>query len=96
MVETINLWEAIRQIRILSSKGIYFSIVHACYNKERREAKGKRLVRKCILRPSAKGDDVKWANHKLFYTDLNLNGENANRNCWQVLILYFNGKKCVL
>lgn len=95
-MDTIPLYEAIAQMRKLSSAGKPFSITHSTYDRERQSSSGIRHVQNCILRPSAKGDDVKDAEHKLFYKDLDLPKSNQNRNCWQILIMFFNGMKCEL
>jgi hypothetical protein len=92
-METIDLFEAIRQMRVLTQEGNTFSLVHATYNRNTGSSDGKRLVRKAHLRPQARGDEVSQADHKLFYYDVD---EHLARNCWQVLILFFNGMKVVL
>ncbi len=89
--ETITLWEAIRQMRKLTGEGKSFSFVHSTYNADTQQSHGFRAVTSARLRPAAKGDDVKNADHKLFYFDETL---NEPRNCWQILILFFNGMHC--
>ncbi|MGA2823300.1 MAG: hypothetical protein ABSE72_07210 [Bacteroidales bacterium] len=91
--ETINLWEAIRQMRILTSKKKSFSFVHVTLNRDEHTTNGFRNVKQAHLRPAAKGDDIKYADEKLFYFDEDI---RQPRNCWQILILYFNGMKCTL
>jgi len=93
MVETIDLYEAIRQMRKLTQQGQSFSFSHATYNRDRQSSDGIRIVRKAILRPAAKGDDVANADYKLFYLDQEI---NQNRVCWQSLLMYFEGKKVIL
>ena len=68
-------------------------MVHATYNFDTGEASGKRYVRKAKLRPQAKGDDVIHADHKLCYYDVDA---QVPRNCWQILILFFNGMKVII
>lgn len=89
-MESIDLYEAIRQMRILTQEGRSFSLVHATYNRDTCRSDGKRLVRKAHLRPQARGEEIANAGHKLFYYDID---ERQPRNCWQVLVLYFNGLK---
>lgn len=91
--ETIDLYEAIRQMRKLSQEEKPFSFVHSTLNKERNTCDGIRHVRRAHLRPAAKGDDVTHADHKLFYFDEDI---MAPRICWQPLIMYFEDKKCIL
>ena len=92
-MEPIDLFDAIRQMRMLTQENKTFSLVHATYNRETGHSDGKRLVRKAYLRPQARADEISLADHKLFYYDVD---EHLPRNCWQVLILYFNGMKVVL
>lgn len=93
MVKTIDLYEAIRQMRKLTQQGLPFSFTHATYNRDRQSSDGIRIVRRAILRPSAKGDDVANADYKLFYLDQEI---NQNRVCWQPLLMYFEGKRIIL
>jgi hypothetical protein len=92
MQETIPLWEAIRQMRKLSSEGKTFSFLHSTFNIHTGTSDGFRAVTKAKLRPSAKEDEVMNADHKLFYYDESL---GKARNCWQILILFFNEMQCV-
>lgn len=93
MVETIDLYEAIRKMRELTQQGQSFSFSHATYNRDRQSSEGIRIVRQAILRPAAKGDDLSNADFKLFYLDQEI---NLPRICWQPLIMYFEGKKVIL
>ncbi len=91
--ETIDLYEAIRQMRKLTSEGKFFSFVHSTYNRDTQTTNGIRAVNKAHLRPQAKGDDVLNSDFKLFYIDDVL---DKPRTCWQMLILFFNDKKVIL
>jgi hypothetical protein len=93
MVETIDLYEAIRRMRKLTQQGKSFSFTHATYNRDRQSSDGIRIVRKAILRPAAKGDDVANSDFKLFYLDQEI---NLPRVCWQPLLMFFEGKKVEL
>ena len=91
--EEIDLWEAIASMRKLSTEGKTFTFSHATYNQLTGEANGMRQVDNAYLRPSAKKEDLVNADLKLFYYDLDI---RENRNCWQILVMYFNGKKVIL
>ena len=91
--ETIELYDAIRQMRTLSQQGKPFSFVHATWDRDACTTNGIRHVERAHLRPAAKGDNLSNADHKLFYFDEDL---NEPRNCWQMLIMYFNGKRTIL
>lgn len=91
--ETIDLWEAIRQMRKLSEEGKTFSFAHSTYNRDTCECNGMRKVDNGYLRPAARKEVVDNADYKLFYYDLDI---RENRNCWQILLMYFNGKKIIV
>jgi len=91
--ETIDLYEAIRQMRKLSSEDKTFSFSHATYNNDTETSDGIRYVKSARLRPSAKGDDLVNTNYKLFYFDEDM---KEPRLCWQMLIMFFEDKRVVL
>lgn len=94
-METIDLYTAIAEMRKLSAEGISFSFAFMSYNRDRQNSHGMVYVKSAQLRPAAKGDDIAFADYKLFYTDLEADG-NQNRNCWQPSLMYFNSKKIIL
>jgi len=91
--ETIQLYDAIRQMRILSQQEKPFSFVHATWNRDTCTTNGIRHVERAHLRPAAKSEDLENADYKFFYFDEDL---NEPRNCWQMLIMYFDGKRVIL
>lgn len=93
MNQEIDLFEAIRQMRILSQKNKFFSFTHATYNRETRTTEGIRTVEKALLRPAASQDQIVNSDSKLFYRD---ETKKENRVCWQPLIMSFNGVKVKL
>ena len=91
-MEIINLWTAIAQMRELTARDIPFSFEHHTWDRERNKSTGLRKVDRALLRPAARGDDLRDADHKLFYQDLSVADPAKNaRNCWQILIVSFNG-----
>jgi len=92
-MEEIDLYAAIAEMRRLTAAGIPFSFSHVYFNRDKRNSDGVRFVRDAKLRPAAKGDDIAFADFKLFYEDLNNVSADKNRNCWQCLIVFFNGKR---
>jgi hypothetical protein len=93
-MDEINLYTAIAEMRKLTAQQIPFSFEHYTWDRDRRKASGLRTVSKALLRPAAKGDKLADADHKLFYEDLNVSDPaQANRNCWQILIVSFNGTR---
>jgi hypothetical protein len=93
MDDEIDLFDAIKEMRKLSGEGKTFSFIHATYDRSRQISNGMRKVDNAYLRPAARGDENEFADLKLFYYDLD---KRENRNCWQILLMYFNGKKCIL
>jgi len=91
--ETIQLYEAIRQMRKLSQEDKHFSMVHATWNRDTCTTNGFRHVEHARLRPAAKGEDLVNSDYKIFYFDEDL---KEPRICWQMLIMYFNGLKVIL
>lgn len=91
--ETIDLYEAIRQMRKLSQEGKSFSFVHSTLNRDKNTCEGIRYVKSAHLRPSAKGDDLDNADYKIFYFDEEI---GSPRICWQMLIMFFDDKKVIL
>jgi hypothetical protein len=91
--DTIQLYDAIKTMRMLSQKEISFSFVHSTWNRDTATTNGIRHVERAHLRPAAKSEELINADHKLFYFDQDL---NEPRNCWQILIMYFNGLRVIL
>jgi len=91
--ETIQLYDAIKEMRRLNQTDEPFSFVHATWNRDTCTTNGFRHVNRARLRPAAKGDDLANSDLKLFYFDEDL---NEPRNCWQMLIMYLNGKRVIL
>ncbi len=91
--ETIPLYKAIEEMRELSLQNKPFSFVHACYDRDKKASTGISSVSKAMLRKAASNEQVKNADFKLFYYDMEI---HENRVCWQPLIMFFNGKKVEL
>ncbi len=91
--ETIQLYDAIKQMRKLSQGDEAFSFVHATWNRDTDTTNGIRHVQRARLRPAAKSDELMNSDYKIFYFDEDL---NEPRICWQMLIMYFNGKRVIL
>lgn len=91
--ETITVYEAIRLMREMTSKGQMFSFVHATYNRDTSKSDGVVHVKRAKLRPAAKGDNIKNAKYKLFYYD---DYYKQDRVCWQPLLMFLNNTKVVL
>lgn len=91
--ETIDLYAAVEQMRAISAAGGTFELTHRKWDRDRRTGGDIVTVPCARLRPKARDEDVANAGHKLFYTDTDT---GRARNCWQCLIMGFNGKKVVI
>ncbi len=89
-METIQLFEAISHMRKITQNGGCFSFIYATYNRDNGSCHGKKYVKRARLRPQATKELVANADHKLFYYDLD---EAQPLNCWQPLLMFFNGKR---
>jgi hypothetical protein len=94
-MDSIPIWNAIAEMRKLTAENKPFSFKHATWDRERQNSEGIRTVNRALLRPAAKSDGVINADHKLFYIDLDVPLLKGKRNCWQVLIVEFNGIKTI-
>lgn len=94
-METIDLYAAIAEMRKLSANGDCFSFAFMSYNRDSQKSDGMVYVKRALLRPAARADDIVNADFKLFYIDLD-HPDNQNRNCWQPVLMYFNQTKIEL
>jgi len=92
-METIPLYQAIEEMRKLTKAKKSFSFVHATYNRDTRSTDGIRNVKSARLRPKTSNEEIAYSDFKLFYYD---EDQQLPRNCWQPLIMFFNGKKVIL
>ena len=89
-IKKIYAYDAIREMRRLSSEGKPFSFAHFTYDDHRRQSHGLRVVNRAKLRPSTSDDKISNSSFKLFYTDLI---DKKPYVCWQPLLAYFNGMR---
>lgn len=92
-MESLNTWDAIAQMRSLTSGGYSFSISFEGYTKSKRKATGAHTIRRCVLRSAPPVSKDQYAEYKLFLFDLET---SENRVCWQPLITRFNDQKVEL
>ncbi len=89
----IDLYEAIEQMKRISLAGGTFSIKFRKWNSQTRSGGDMVTVRAARVRPKASDEKIKHSNYKLFFTDTET---GLARNCWQPLIMEFNGRRTVL
>ncbi len=91
--DKIDLFEAIDRMKAISLAGGTFSIKFRKYN--RRTASGGDLVtvNAAKIRPKTSDEKIENSSYKLFFTDTET---GRALNCWQPLIMEFNGRRTVL
>ena len=90
---TIDLYEAIEQMKRISMSGGTFAMKFRKWNRQTRSGGDLVTVNAARLRPKASDERVDAASYKLFFTDTE---SGLARNCWQPLIMEFNGRRTVL
>ena len=89
----IDLFEAIEQMKRISLAGGTFSMKFRKWNWQTRNGGDMVTIRAARIRPKAKDEKVSNSSYKLFFTDTET---GLARNCWQPLIMEFNGRRTVL
>ena len=90
MENSINIWDAIREMRTLTGKGKTFSMVFMSYDQGRRSSKGVEIINRAKLRPGTKNDNNKNAEFMLNFMDVD---KNLPRQMYQICLMEFNGKR---
>lgn len=91
--EKIDLYQAIEEMKRISLAGGTFSMKFRKYNRQTQNGGDMVTVNAARVRPKAADEDVSNASYKLFFTDTET---GLARNCWQPLIMEFNGRRTVL
>lgn len=89
----IGLWEAIAEMERISAAEGEFSFAFYTHNRDDGSGGRRVLINTARLRKRTSSDKISNSDHKLFFTDLHT---NAPRNCWQILVVEFNGKKTII
>lgn len=95
MAETrqIDLYLAIQEMKRISSEGGTFSIRFRKWNREAHRGGDMASIARARLRPKASDEKIAHSSYKLFFTDTET---GRALNCWQCLIMEFNGLRTVL
>ncbi|MDE6277266.1 MAG: hypothetical protein K2M06_04075 [Muribaculaceae bacterium] len=91
--EKIDLFEAIEQMKAISLSGGTFSMKFRKYNRQTRAGGDLVAVNAAKIRPKASDERIENSSYKLFFTDTET---GRALNCWQPLIMEFNGRRTVL
>lgn len=89
----IDLYEAIEQMKRISLAGGTFSMKFRKWNSQTQSGGDMVTVRSARVRPKASDEKVTHSSYKLYFTDTET---GLARNCWQPLIMEFNGRRTVL
>lgn len=89
----MTVFEAIREMRELSKKGVPFSFTFASYSMTKNSSDGNIHVEKGILRRRDSDANNQYADCQESYTNL-VTGEP--RRFWQCCLLVFNGQTLTL
>lgn len=89
----IDLYEAIDEMKRISLAGGTFSMKFRKWNSLTHSGGDTVTVSAARVRPKASDEEIRNSSYKLFFTDTET---GLARNCWQVLIMEFNGRKTVL
>lgn len=91
--EKINLYDALEQMKQISLAGGTFSMKFRKWNSQTRSGGDMVIVRAARVRPKAADEKIANSSYKLYFTDTET---GLARNCWQPLIMEFNGRRTVL
>jgi len=92
-MEKIYLFDALKQMRDISNVDGEFSFSFIKYNRQKNKGGDKVIIKRARLRARPMDGKIENSLHKLFFTDLE---QDKPENCWQILIVEFNGKKTYL
>lgn len=86
----VNIYDAVARMKEISVAGGTFSLKFRKWNRARRKGGDLAVVPKARIRQKASDEKIAHASHKVFFTDTDT---GRARNCWQCLIVEFNGRK---
>lgn len=92
-METIDLYAAIEQMKQISNTGGTFSMKFRKHNRKTSAGGDLVTVKEARLRKKTSDEEIQNSSYKLFYVDTET-GQAAN--CWQILIVEFNGMKTIV
>jgi hypothetical protein len=89
----IQVYDAIREMERISKAGDCFSFSFYKYNRETRSGGDLARIARARLRKKTPDSKIEHSSYKLFFMDMD---SGRPLNCWQMLIVEFNGHKCSL
>lgn len=91
--EKIDLYEAIARMKQISLAGGTFSMKFRKWNRHTHSGGDLAVISAARIRPKASDEKIADAGYKLFFTDI---ATGRALNCWQPLIVEFNGLRTVI
>lgn len=91
--QTIDLYKAIEEMRRISAGGGTFVLKFRTWNRATHSGGEIVTVPAARVRPRAYDEKIQYSSYKLFFTDTDT---GRALNCWQPLIMEFNGMVTVL
>lgn len=89
----IDLYRAIEEMKEISARGGTFSLRFRKWNRATHRGGDMANIAHARIRPKASDEKVAHSSYKLFFTDTDT---GRAMNCWQCLIMEFNGLRTVL
>lgn len=89
----MDVFEAIRQMKILTDKGETFSFSFMTYSIDKHVSHGIVTVEHARLRAGNRKDRTRYNDYMLNFVDMDT---LENKTCWQPLLLEFNGQMLTL
>ena len=86
----INLYQAVDRMKEISVAGGTFSLKFRKWNRATHDGGDLCVVPRARIRQKTSDEKIANASHKVFFTDTST---GRARNCWQCLIVEFNGRK---
>lgn len=90
MENSIDIWDAIRDMRKITANGKTFSMVFMSYDQGRKISKGAEIITRAKLRPGTKTEQNRNADYMLNFLDVD---KNLPRQMYQICLMEFNGKR---
>lgn len=90
---TIDLYQAVSEMRRVSVAGGTFSIRFRKWDRQRRRGGDQAYIARARTRPAPADESVENASMKLYLTDTDT---GRALNCWQCLVMEYNGQKTIL
>lgn len=89
----MQIYQAIAEMESLTKQDKHFSFSFYKYNRQTKEGGDLARISRAKLRPKTSDNKRENSSYKLFFVDVDT---GLARECWQPLIVEFNGIKCTL